>query len=255
MKLSNKIFLSIALLSSISVGSFQSAIAQDVLPADNGLATYHEFPRYRESESHPLRIFSYILHPIGWVLREGITRPLSYLAGSTPETRSIMGFREPFDFRQPSCFSSDDTAPDCRSTNPYNYANEEASNDTGSSSVANTTATAATFSMPEVNFETNSSALTDLGKGQVRRLSQILMSNGNAMKVTAEGHTDIRGSKDRNAQLGQERADAVKAELITLGVPAERLSTVSFGSDKPLFQEDTASANAVNRRVSVAVGN
>lgn len=251
MKLSSKIFRSLVIFSLVYSGSVSIASAQDVLPADNGLATYHESPRYRESESHPLRIFSYIVHPIGWIIREGITRPLSYLAGSTPETRSIMGFREPYDFRQPSCFSSDDAVPDCRATSPYNYASEE-------TAVSNTASLATTsdasFSMPEVNFETNSSDLTDLGKGQVRRLSQILMSNGNAMKVTVEGHADVRGSKDKNNELGQRRAESVKAELISLGVPSERLNTVSFGSEKPVFAENTASANAVNRRVSLALG-
>ena len=73
----------------------QSVFAQEVLPYDNGLEDYHPTPRYRESESHPLRIVAYALHPIGWVLREVIFRPLSYFASSTPETRSVMGYREP----------------------------------------------------------------------------------------------------------------------------------------------------------------
>ncbi|RIL09834.1 MAG: hypothetical protein DCC75_05665, partial [Proteobacteria bacterium] len=74
---------------------FSTAEAQEYLPDDNGLATYHTAPRYRESESHPLRVAAYILHPIGWVAREVLFRPLSYFASSTETTRSVMGYREP----------------------------------------------------------------------------------------------------------------------------------------------------------------
>jgi len=71
--------------------------AQDLLPADNGLASYHSSPRYRESESHPLRVAAYVLHPIGWLAREVVFRPFSYFASSTETTRSVFGYREPFD--------------------------------------------------------------------------------------------------------------------------------------------------------------
>jgi hypothetical protein len=95
-----------------------TAGAQERFPEDNGLWDYHAAPAYRESESHPLRIVGYVLHPVGWVLREGIFRPLSYFASSTETTRSVMGYRDPFDFRNPSCFSSDDSTPDCHSLRP-----------------------------------------------------------------------------------------------------------------------------------------
>jgi hypothetical protein len=102
--------------------------AQERLPADSSagqFGEYHPSPAYRESESHPLRILAYIVHPIGWLAREVIFRPFSYFASSTPETRAIMGFREPHDFRRPSCFSRSDTVPDCRQVSPFNYEDEE----------------------------------------------------------------------------------------------------------------------------------
>ena len=87
------------------------ALGQDRMPEsdDSVMGDYYTSPRYRESESHPLRVLAYVVHPVGWVLRELIFRPLSYFAGSTPETKSIMGYREPFDFRTPSCFKGDDS--------------------------------------------------------------------------------------------------------------------------------------------------
>ena len=86
--------LTASVVSGFAVFSFntpQSAFAQDVLPADNGIYTYHTTPRYRDSESHPLRLLAYVVHPIGWVAREVFFRPLSYFASSTETTRSVMG--------------------------------------------------------------------------------------------------------------------------------------------------------------------
>ncbi len=100
------------------------ALAQERLPADSSAGEYGEYhpsPAYRESESHPLRILAYIVHPIGWLAREVFFRPFSYFASSTPETRAIMGYREPHDFRKPSCFSRSDSAPDCRQVKPFDY--------------------------------------------------------------------------------------------------------------------------------------
>lgn len=113
-----KKILSIALVLGLMVSGLS---AQDRLPEDRGMATYYTAPRYRESESHPFRILGYILHPIGWALREGIFRPLSYFASSTEESRSVMGYREPFDFRGNECFSQDMSVPDCRTILPFNY--------------------------------------------------------------------------------------------------------------------------------------
>jgi hypothetical protein len=104
--------------------------AQDSLPRDSSAdlyGEYHPSPAYRESESHPLRILAYIVHPIGWLAREVIFRPFSYFASSTPETRAIMGYREPHDFRRPSCFSKSDSIPDCRQVKPFDYGDSEAS--------------------------------------------------------------------------------------------------------------------------------
>lgn len=116
------IFLSVLLSGVVALQTL--AIAQERLPADSSAGEYGEYhpsPAYRESESHPLRILAYIVHPIGWLAREVIFRPLSYFASSTPETRAIMGYREPHDFRKPSCFSRSDAAPDCRQVKPFDY--------------------------------------------------------------------------------------------------------------------------------------
>ena len=96
----------VILLSIIFLWDAQSSFAQDKLPRDNTIFQYHRTPRYRPSEGHPLRIFSYIVHPIGWAFREAITRPLSAFTSSTELSRSVFGYREAFDFRESECFSS-----------------------------------------------------------------------------------------------------------------------------------------------------
>jgi outer membrane protein OmpA-like peptidoglycan-associated protein len=237
------------------------AAAQDLLPEDNGLWSYHSAPRYRETESHPLRILSYIAHPIGWVAREVIFRPFSYFAGSTEVTRSVMGFREPFDFRKADCFSTDDSIPDCRAIPPYNYDMNgdgefvEDSADAASGDVAALSAPSGRqVFFPDVNFDFNRRTLNDLGKGRARQIAQLL-NNEPGLTVVLEGHADARGSVEYNDKLALDRADAVRAELVNVGVDSARLSTVSFGKSQPVFSDSTQWAYAVNRRVGVHPAN
>jgi outer membrane protein OmpA-like peptidoglycan-associated protein len=232
-----------------------SVLAQDLLPADNGLATYHTAPRYRESESHPLRIAAYVVHPVGWLAREVLFRPLSYFASSTEVTRSVMGYREPFDYRQPECFSADDSAPDCRSIMPFNYDNAG----TGSSVVGATAEPAALAAepqrqvyFPDVNYDFNARKLNDLGRGRAHQLAALLKQEP-GLKVVLQGNADYKGSDAYNEKLGLDRSEALRQELVSLGVGADRLSTVTFGETQPALPEQEDWARAVNRRVEVHV--
>jgi peptidoglycan-associated lipoprotein len=67
-------------------------------------------------------------------------------------------------------------------------------------------------------------------------------------KVNIEGHCDERGSTEYNLGLGDRRASAVKQYLVSLGVPADRLSTVSFGKEKPFCTEHNEPCWQQNRR-------
>jgi peptidoglycan-associated lipoprotein len=68
------------------------------------------------------------------------------------------------------------------------------------------------------------------------------------IKVTIEGHCDERGSTEYNLGLGDRRASAVKQYLVSLGIPAERLSTVSYGKEKPFCMESNEACWQQNRR-------
>lgn len=66
--------------------------------------------------------------------------------------------------------------------------------------------------------------------------------------ITVEGHTDERGSAEYNLALGERRALAAKNYLVTLGIPAERLRTVSYGKEFPFDPGHDENAWALNRR-------
>src|SRR5712691_10379962 len=69
-----------------------------------------------------------------------------------------------------------------------------------------------------------------------------------SIKATIEGHCDERGSTEYNLALGDRRATAVKQFLVSLGISADRLSTVSYGKEKPFCMESNESCWQQNRR-------
>ncbi|HXY23443.1 MAG TPA: peptidoglycan-associated lipoprotein Pal [Candidatus Acidoferrum sp.] len=68
------------------------------------------------------------------------------------------------------------------------------------------------------------------------------------IKATIEGHCDERGSTEYNLGLGQRRADATKNYLVSLGVSADRLNTISYGKEKPFCMEHNETCWQQNRR-------
>jgi peptidoglycan-associated lipoprotein len=73
-------------------------------------------------------------------------------------------------------------------------------------------------------------------------------------RATIEGHCDERGTRDYNIALGDRRANSAKNYLVSLGVDASRLSTVSYGKERPIATGSTEEAWAKNRRsVTISV--
>jgi peptidoglycan-associated lipoprotein len=68
------------------------------------------------------------------------------------------------------------------------------------------------------------------------------------IKFTIEGHCDERGSTEYNLALGDNRANATKQALVSLGISADRIRTISYGKEKPFCTESTESCWAQNRR-------
>jgi len=71
------------------------------------------------------------------------------------------------------------------------------------------------------------------------------------VKLLVEGHCDERGSIEYNRALGEKRAIAVKEYLVKLGIPETRISTISYGEDKPAVQGSDESAFSKNRRAEL----
>lgn len=104
------------------------------------------------------------------------------------------------------------------------------------------------FVAEDIHFDFDSSAITPESAEVLKKKAQFLADNAD-VNVNIEGHCDDRGTNEYNMALGDKRAQAAKAFLVELGVAEARLSTVSFGEEKPLVagaksEED----HAKNRR-------
>jgi peptidoglycan-associated lipoprotein len=78
------------------------------------------------------------------------------------------------------------------------------------------------------------------------------LANHPGTRVTLEGHTDERGTRDYNLALGDERAQTVQRFMLAEGVRSDQLTTLSFGEEKPVAPEHGDSAWSQNRRVELA---
>jgi peptidoglycan-associated lipoprotein len=101
--------------------------------------------------------------------------------------------------------------------------------------------------LDDVHFDFDKSDIRDDAKPVLQKDAEWMQKWGST-QVTIEGHCDERGSAEYNLALGERRASAVKDYLVSLGVPASRLVTVSKGEEQPLCTESTESCWAQNRR-------
>jgi len=76
-----------------------------------------------------------------------------------------------------------------------------------------------------------------------------------SVNVVIEGHADERGTREYNIALGERRATAAKNYLVNLGVPASRVSTISYGKERPAVMGSDESAWSQNRRAVTVIAN
>lgn len=103
------------------------------------------------------------------------------------------------------------------------------------------------FMNDHVPFAFDSATLSPMAQEILKRKSAWLNDNPGVF-VTIEGHTDERGTAEYNMALGERRAESARAFLVDLGVSSSRLSTVSFGEERPLDPGSNEEAWAKNRR-------
>jgi peptidoglycan-associated lipoprotein len=98
-----------------------------------------------------------------------------------------------------------------------------------------------------VHFDYNKYAILDVDKATLQRQATWLAKYP-SVRVTIEGDCDERGTREYNLALGARRANAVKEYLVSLGLAASRVETISYGKEHPICSESTESCWAQNRR-------
>jgi peptidoglycan-associated lipoprotein len=98
-----------------------------------------------------------------------------------------------------------------------------------------------------VFFDTDSSELSDQARGTLDKQAQWL-NNYNRYSFTIEGHADERGTREYNIALGARRAETVREYLISRGIAATRMRTISYGKERPVALCNDISCWSQNRR-------
>jgi peptidoglycan-associated lipoprotein len=114
------------------------------------------------------------------------------------------------------------------------------------------TATPASSPLKDVFFEFDRYDLTSDARTTLRANADWMKSNSST-RVEIEGHCDERGTNEYNLALGAKRAQAAREFLSTLGIPTERLSTISYGEEIPVCKEASESCWRQNRRARFVI--
>lgn len=100
-----------------------------------------------------------------------------------------------------------------------------------------------------INFGYDQFSLSSESRSILAENAEWLRSHP-GVSLQIEGHCDSRGSIEYNLTLGERRASAVKSHLIGLGIDGGRLSTISYGEEKPMSGGDSESDHYANRRAN-----
>ena len=103
-----------------------------------------------------------------------------------------------------------------------------------------------------VFFDWNKAVVTSEGRRVIANAAEAYKASGKAT-IVATGYTDMSGSAAYNQKLSVRRADAVKAELVRLGVPATSITTIGRGESNPLVPTADGVREPQNRRVEIQI--
>ena len=106
--------------------------------------------------------------------------------------------------------------------------------------------------LPDIHFDFDRSDIRE-GDRQILAKNAENLKKFDFLRVTVEGHCDERGTVEYNLALGERRSRAAIDYLVQLGVPADRLKSVSYGKEVPLCKESTEDCWARNRRGTFTV--
>jgi peptidoglycan-associated lipoprotein len=104
----------------------------------------------------------------------------------------------------------------------------------------------------DIYFAFDKANLTPAGQDNLLQKAEWLRENDD-VTVTIEGHCDARGTNEYNLALGDRRAESAKAFLVDLGVAASRITTISYGEERPVCSQRNEECWAKNRRDNFVV--
>jgi peptidoglycan-associated lipoprotein len=113
-------------------------------------------------------------------------------------------------------------------------------------------ATEVKSALEKIYFNFDSATLSEQSRDTLYKNAEQIIKKSSA-KYVVEGHCDERGSDEYNLALGEKRALSAYKYLITLGVTADRLTTVSYGKERPAEQGHDEAVWAKNRRVEFSI--
>jgi outer membrane protein OmpA-like peptidoglycan-associated protein len=103
-------------------------------------------------------------------------------------------------------------------------------------------------------FDTGKMALKPGAKKTLTRIADQIKPD-DSVRVTVEGHTDSVGTEEKNQQLSEKRANAVRDFLVSAGVAADRITATGLGETNPVATNKTAAGRQQNRRVELIITN
>ncbi len=221
---------------------------------------------YDDSQSNPLRVVAYLMHPIGWLAEWIVFRPLHFMVSATEPQEAFFGHHP-----HPPVLAEPQPLHDYGPVKKVPLQESKAEPEVVAPvkpaetvKIVEVPVEKIVFKQvpqvvevekvifPAVAFRFNSTELTDLGKGQVYLAAQRLKEKAD-LTVVIEGHTDAIGNEEYNRKLGQRRAQTVMNELSAQGIDPSRMSAASIGETAPLVNQNNDWARAVNRRVEFEV--
>jgi peptidoglycan-associated lipoprotein len=106
--------------------------------------------------------------------------------------------------------------------------------------------------LKDIHFEFDKYDIRSVDEAILKENAAFLKNNPR-MKIQVEGHCDERGTVEYNLALGERRANNTKKYLVSLGIPSDRISTISYGKEKPFDKGHHEEAWAKNRRAHIVV--
>jgi len=210
---------------------------------------------YDDTQSHPLRLLAYVVHPIGLIMEWTLTRPFHAFVSQTEELEYFTGHKP----HPPVVLERVPLGPPPA---PVKAASKEPMAERVT--VKKVPVEKIVYKevpkiievekvvFPDIAFHFGSAKLTDLGKGRAYLVAMKLKTKSDIV-VAVEGHTDLVGTEEYNQKLGLQRAETVMKELTELGIDPGRMSVTSLGETNPVIDKETNWARAANRRVEFKI--